>query len=223
MTQLDAPTSRPVSRDQSVVSDPPPRFSPREFAGSLVSQRLGVPAWVLVTQLFIGFGWLRAATEKVLDPDWWNGASLRGFLADHEEASLGWYTPFTENVVAPFTVAIAVVVFAFQLVAGASLVLGRRVGLGLAIGIFLNLHFVAAGAVNPSAFYLLAQGAIALWSAETSRDQPRPAQVLWGVALAALLLGIASVPFISTLDPALVIDDPAVMYFMCAVLTILAC
>ena len=36
-------------------------------------------------------------------------------------------------------------------------------------------------------------------------------------------LGVASAPFISTLDPALVIDDPAVMYVMGAILTVLGC
>ena len=36
----------------------------------------------------------------------------------------------------------------------------------------MNLNFIAAGAVDPSIFYVLAQGAVALWLAERAGEYP---------------------------------------------------
>lgn len=55
-----------------------------------VSARLrDLPAWVVVTEVFIGLGWLRAATEKLIDPPWWAGGTISDFLADHDAITLG--------------------------------------------------------------------------------------------------------------------------------------
>ncbi|NNE96757.1 MAG: hypothetical protein HKN24_12090 [Acidimicrobiales bacterium] len=198
----------------------------REASGTvrqLVAERVaGLPAWVLLTQLFIGFGWLRAAAEKLIDPDWWTGGVIDAFVSTHYEGFLGWYQPFLDAVVTPAAPLIALVVVAAQLVAGMSLTTGRRLGLGLAVGMFLNLHFLAAGAVTPSAFYLLAQGALALWLAERS-PTARSARALRVVSTVAMFLAGLSVPFISTVHPEHVIDDPAVMFAFGGVLATVAC
>lgn len=175
-----------------------------------------------MTQLFIGLGWLRAASEKIIEPLWWNGEVIVGFLADHDTRSLGWYEPFISHIVAPNVVLIAGVVVVAQLFASASLISGRFQTPGLAVGIFLNLNFLAAGAVNPSVFYLLSQGALALWLAERGCARSL-ARILKGVAIGAAVLTFISVPYVTTLEPARVIDDPAVMMATGGILTIIAC
>lgn len=190
---------------------------------SIVSKRLaGYPSWVILTQLFIGFGWLRAVAEKVIDQAWWTGGVITDFVGDHETVMLGWYQPFVEAVVSPAPQLIALIVVLGQLGAGLSLATGKRLGLGLGIGMFLNLHFLAAGAVTPSAFYLLAQGALALWLAER-----RPTiGALRGLGIAACLaifLAGLSMPSIATVHPAHVIEDPAMMFAFGGALASLAC
>lgn len=195
-----------------------------KLARELVERRVGrLPVWVMVTQLFIGAGWLRAAAEKVIEPSWWSGAELRDFLASTSELALPWYQPFIETIVAPGAILIALVVMLGQLFAGLSLVTGRRLGLGLGTGVFLNLHFLAAGAVNPSAFYLLAQGCVALWMVERHLGSDEVRRRLGVGAMVATFVAGLSLPSIATLHPAEVIDDPAAMFAFLGVLVTMAC
>lgn len=182
----------------------------------------GLPSWVVLTELFIGLGWLRAVAEKLIEPAWWRGDVLEQFIADRTDMTLGWYGPFLATVVLPLAPLAAVIVVVGQLVAGVSLVTGRRLTVGLTVGMFLNLHFMAAGAVTPSAFYLLGQGALALWLCEraVSRSRARALRVAAGVA--AFAVGV-NIPFISTLHPAHVIEDPAIMFAFGGALATLTC
>ena len=180
------------------------------------------PAWVVITQLFIGFGWLRAVVEKLIEPQWWTGAHLLDFVTAHQDNTLGWYQPFVDAVVVPAAVAIALIVVITQAGAAVSLLSARRLTAGLAIGIFLNLNFLAAGAVEPSTFYLLAQGSLALWLAEERRSTLSVRSLVVAAGSAAVL-GVISLPFISTLHPARVIWDPAIMFAFGGALTALAC
>ncbi len=198
-----------------------PSPSIRSFSGLLADRFAGQPAWAAVTEVFIGLGWLRAATSKLIDGNWWSGEELVGFLDEHRASTLGWYAPFVDLVVEPHVALVALVVLVLQLVVAASLLAGRGRSLGLGVGISMNLHFVAAGAVNPSAFYLLAQGALVLWMIDhwsSSRAHTR----LPGVAAAGLAVAGFNLPFIATLHPAEVIDDPAIMFCTLGVLTCLA-
>ncbi len=69
---------------------------------SIITDRFArQPAWAAVTEIFIGLGWLRAATAKSIDPGWWDGSALEQFLVEHEGATLGWYEPFSQLVVTP--------------------------------------------------------------------------------------------------------------------------
>ncbi len=168
------------------------------------------PAWAAVTELFIGLGWLRAAVAKIVDGNWWSGDYLGKFLADHDGQTLAWYSPFVDAVVSPNLEATSFVVLMLQIIAALSLLAGRYRALGLGLGVTMNLHFVAAGAVNPSAFYLLAQGALLFWMVERwSADARR--NMLPSIAVIGLALAALNLPFIATLDPADVVDDPALM------------
>ena len=182
----------------------------------------GLPAWVVVTQLFIGLGWLRAAAEKIVDPAWWRGDGVVRFLADHDGRALTWFEPFLELVVTPRVVVVAAIVVVLQLAAGATLVAGRHAAVGLAVGIGLNLVFLASGAVNPSAFYLLAQGALVLWAVERRRGHRRETAIVTAAAV-ALTLAVVSLPDVATLAPAAVVDDPAVMFVLGGTLGAMGC
>lgn len=179
------------------------------------------PAWAIVTEVFIGLGWLRAATTKIIDPTWWSGDYLGGFVAEHAGTTLDWYAPFLEAFVSPNLVAVSAAVLVLQLLVAASLLSGRARGFGLGFGMAMNLHFVAAGAVNPSAFYLLAQGALLLWMLERWRASERRA-LLPAVAAGGLAVAGFNLPFIGTIHPAEVIDDPAIMFMTLGSLTALA-
>ena len=213
-----------ITRSPSHLSTKHAATAPPRGIRSVLAHRVaGLPAWVVLTQLFIGLGWLRAAAEKMIDPSWWRGEGIASFLAEHEEQTLGWYAPFVDLVVSPYAAVFAAIVVLAQIVAGTSLVTGRFVGAGLAVGMFLNLNFMAAGAVNPSAFYLLSQGAVALWMVERSRAGRRARQLLQVVAVAAATAGVLSLPFLSNLHPSGVIDDPAAMFVLGGALTVIGC
>lgn len=163
---------------------------------------------VLLIGVFVGLGWLRAAVEKMIDPAWWSGEALSGFLDLQTGHALLWYQPFLDNVVEPNLILIGIAVVVGQLFAGASLISGWRLSAGLAVGVFLNLNFVAAGAVSPSGFYLICQTALLLWVQHERGVRRRSLRLLSTASFAVALLNL---PFISTLDPAGVIEDPAIM------------
>lgn len=189
----------------------------------LARRTFGIPAWVFMVQLFFGFGWLRAAAEKIVDPSWWDGSSLAVFIGFQTDAALSWYQPILDHWIAPNPTWILFGVVLLQLVAAATLISGRFYGYGLAIGMFLNLNFLAAGVVNPSVFYLLGQGAVALWLAEVAATNRHVPRFLTGVALFGYALAMVSLPDIWTIHPADVIQDPAVMLIFVATITFMGC
>lgn len=180
----------------------------------------GQPAWAAVTEVFIGIGWLRAVVAKTIDPEWWTGESLEGTVAAHADLTLAWYQPFIDIAVLPWAALVALLVLIGQWTIATTLLSGRRRGVGLALGTLLNLNFVAAGIVNPSAFYLVAQGALALWLVDGWRRRRR-SRLLPIVAALGLLVAAFNLPFITTVDPAVVVEDPAAMFVTIGALTTL--
>lgn len=203
---IPAPASEPPAADASPPSAP----------------RLKRPPWLIITQIFFALGWLRAVGEKVISVDWWTGETIRLFAAEHAGTTLPWFQPIMDAAVssAPLT---ALVVLLVELAVGLGLLANRRLAMALPVAIGLNLAFVAAGAVNPSAFYLVGQGAIALWLVARRPPTPGLSRGLRLATAVAVACAAVSAPAISTLHPALVIDDPAIMFAMFAGLTALAC
>ena len=74
---------------------------------------------------------------------------------------------------------------------------------------------------NKSAQGRLSQGAIALWLAEQSLGKITAAWS-WLAAVAGAALAAASLPFARTFDPALIIDDPAMMFALVGALVLAA-
>ena len=117
---------------------------------------------------------------------------------------------------------VGIVVVVGQLIAGLSLVSGRFLGIGLLVGLFMNVNFLAAGAVNPSAFYLVMQGALGLWLLEQRGQRASTFTYLRAVSIVLGGLGLGSLPYVSTLHPAKVTDDPAIMLILTALLALVA-
>ncbi|MBT8207404.1 MAG: hypothetical protein KJO18_03950 [Acidimicrobiia bacterium] len=183
----------------------------RDKARPVISDRLNAPAWVVLVELFIGFGWIRAAVEKIIDPAWWQGNVLEEFIAVNSTDALGWYQWFLAGVVSPQLLAISAVVVIAQVIAGASLISGRRVTTGLLVGMFLNLNFIAAGSVNPSIFYLVCQSALLLAMAQDLARTGVVSATLRAMPTVSLVLVATSLPFVSTIEPSAAVEDPALV------------
>lgn len=183
----------------------------------------GTPAWVLFIRLFIGLGWLRVATEKLIEPAWRDGTEIIAFVEGYSVWTLGWYRPIVDNLVVPNTQAILVLLIAAQFFAALTLLTGRLLAYGIGIGIFMNLNFLVAGSVDPNVFYLLSQGAIAFWLTERAVVSKGRLRALSLVALAIYALAMMSIPSITTVHPARVIVDPAMMYVVLAVVAVVSC
>jgi len=191
------------------------RLANRRFAG--------LPSWVVLVELFIGFGWLRAAVEKAIDPDWWNGVVIADFAAAHSRWTIVWFQPVIDHVVLPHVRVVAAAVVLGQLVAAATLIAGRRRGVGLATGTALCVSFIAAGAVNPAIFYLVTQSALALWLLENRIPPERALRILRIGGRGAVIAAALTAPFISTLRPARIVEDAAAVFAFGALLVAVAC
>lgn len=167
------------------------------------------PSWVLLVELFIGLGWARAAVAKAISPAWWRGATIQTFVAEQTGRGLPWWEPVLERVVLPNVEVIAVLVLAGQLVAAGSLLFARYLGLGLTVGMTMNLTFILTGAVDPSVFYLILQAVIALWLYEQHAERSVGIRSMTAFMVAGVVVAAASVPFLRTLNPMTVIDDAA--------------
>ena len=111
----------------------------------------------------------------------------------------------------PNAILVALVVLLAQLGAAMALLTGRHLKVGLVVGVLMNLTFMASGAVNPSVFYLVSQGALLVWMAENAPFRADDI-VYSAVQVAAATVALLSIPFINTIHPAEVIDDPAVIF-----------
>jgi thiosulfate dehydrogenase [quinone] large subunit len=178
---------------------------------------------LLPLRVFLALGWLRAGAEKLVDPTWWNGDQLRSFLTEHAAEIVPVYEPFARGVVEPLAAPVTWLVTTTQVLIGVAILLGYRFNLAVAAGIVLNFHFMLAGSVNPSIFYIAIGVTLILGNAgavasvdRASRVPARtPTTVTAGIAL---LVAAASAPFARTLDLAHVVEDPPLMVAAAALL-----
>ncbi len=78
-------------------------------------------------------------------------------------------------------------------------------------GGFLNVQFMLAGVVNPSAFYVVIAMVILLWRFDERVAGARRRTLARRLAMGAAAVATGLVPFIKTLAPAEVIVDPAIV------------
>jgi thiosulfate dehydrogenase (quinone) large subunit len=117
-------------------------------------------AHLLPLRLFIAFGWLRAAAEKSLNPNWFDGAAISSFLnaqlqGDHVVFPV--YAWLISHVFLPGAPVLAWIILIGQIMVGLGMVFGAYSRGALLGGLFMNLNFIAAGAPSPSVFYVVIQ------------------------------------------------------------------
>ena len=120
-------------------------------------------AYLVPLRLFIGIGWIRASLEKVLDPHWNDGAALAQFLhakVDGGQVVFPAYQAIIEQVFLSNVGLLSLVIIAGQLLAGTAIMLGAFTNLGLLGALFMNINFILAGQVNPSAFYVIIESVL---------------------------------------------------------------
>lgn len=196
----------------------------RDWISAAVDRSLASrPSWVVVLQLFLGLGWARASVEKIIRPQWWEGADINAFIVDHDAVTVGWYGPIIDLVGSNALWLTAAVVLGLEMLIAMSLLTGHRVGIALAGAVFLNVNFVLAGQPNPSIFYLIMEIGLAMWLIEEVASADLGIRVAKSAAVTAAVLGLLSLPFVATLQPDSVIEDPAAVLAAGAMCTAIAC
>jgi uncharacterized membrane protein YphA (DoxX/SURF4 family) len=115
---------------------------------------------LLTIRLFLGVGSTLAGAEKLLSPDWWIGDGLLKFLAAQHDEAMPFFRPLMQRVIAPTAALVAIAVMVTQLWCGIAIAIGRHLRLALSLGFVLNVMFILAGRVSPSAFYLAMQAVL---------------------------------------------------------------
>ncbi len=210
---------------------------------SLLTRELGKDrAYLLPLRVFIGLGWLRAAVEKIIDPAWYDGTALTVFL----QQQLGWsqeafpfYGTLMETVFLPGATVLGIIVILVQLFAGLAILFGAYTNAGLLVGLVMNVNFVLAGAVDPSTFYIVIQLVLFFGGAGTvlgvdasratgthsplltaptavDRERAQHRRVYGFIAAVCLIFAVAMTPYVSTLAPATVVEDPAMILVVLA-------
>jgi uncharacterized membrane protein YphA (DoxX/SURF4 family) len=197
-------------------------------------------AFLLPLRLFIGLGWLRAGVEKLIDPAWTSGATLPLFFQAQMGAdaiSFPFYERLITQIFEPNALVLSWIILLGELLAGVAILTGTLTNVALLGGLFMNLNFVLAGVVNPSAFYIVIQGALlsanagatlggdailARYGRSLLSTVPFTSEIgkrwlgKWTLLLGGLLCSLAAtlvVPYIRDFGPHSV-DDPAMLLFI---------
>ena len=126
----------------------------------------------LVVRLYVGYEWLRAGWEKIVDPSgvWVGskaGAAVAGFAkgalaktgGEHPDVQ-GWYAWFLRELVLPNATLFSYLVAWGEVLVGIALILGVLTGIAAFFGAVMNANYLLAGAVSTNPILLI--GAIGL-------------------------------------------------------------
>jgi len=142
-----------------VIDLPEPKFSKLLFADTRFSA-----VWLLV-RLYVGWQWLQAGFEKIINPLWVGqkaGVALSGFLMGALAKSSGphpdvqsWYAQFLQGFVMHNVVTFSYLISFGEVLVGIALILGIFTGIAAFFGAFLNMNYLLAGTVsiNPILFF----------------------------------------------------------------------
>ncbi len=189
------------------------RETPPDHHSHPMIGRVSSLVMLLPVRLFLAAGWLRAGAEKLIDDRWWSGANLRTFLSQQHDQAIPFFRPVMDQAIAPAAPLVAFVVMITQLMCGLAIGTGRGMRLALRWAFLLNVVFILAGRVNPSAFYLVMEAVLlfAIADGAIGHRHSTPSQRTFVAAGASCLFALVFVPYIRTIQPAGVIDDPAMM------------
>ena len=106
--------------------------------------------WLVFLRLIIGVKWFIAGLEKLIDPGYVTGmADTLGFFASGNPNA--WFVNLINSTFIPNATVFAWLVSIGELLAGIGLILGIFVNLSAIVSIFLNLSFFFAAAwISPS-------------------------------------------------------------------------
>lgn len=193
-------------------------------------------AILLPLRLFIGLGWLRASIEKLLEPDWYSGAALHHFFYERiaeGDVAFPFYQFLMEGLFFTHAPLLSKLIIVGELYCGFAILLGLLMRPALLAGLFMNLNFILAGSVNPSAFYIVIQltllvsvvgevfgiDSILLPLNSFARGTPRRRYLIerakmvlcFGGTLLCMIITIPTAYAIKTIDPVQSVEDPAAL------------
>ena len=143
------------------------------FARFFLANTKMAPFWLII-RLYLGWEWLNAGWEKVMNPVWFGssaGAALTGFINGALAKTGGahpdvqwWYAWFLQHAVLTHVHAWSNFVAVGELLVGIGLCLGFLTGISAFFGLFMNLNYLLAGtvSVNPI-WFTLSIGLILAW------------------------------------------------------------
>lgn len=155
---MNAKTESGSSTSKYIITDPP-------FAQTLFGDWRWAWIWLII-RLYIGYEWLLAGWDKVINPNWVGhsaGNALTGFLNNSISLTTGahpavqpWYAAFLKAVILPAAGFWSYVVAFGELLVGLGLVLGLFTGIAAFFGFFMNMNYLLAGSVstNPVLLFL---------------------------------------------------------------------
>jgi thiosulfate dehydrogenase [quinone] large subunit len=162
---MSAQTMRPT---ESQIPEP-------NIARFLFADTRLAPLWLII-RVYLGYLWLVAGWEKLMDPSgvWVGsnaGAAVAGFAkgamqqttGEHPQVS-GWYASFLKNIVVPNASAFSYLVTFGEILVGVALILGLFTGIAAFFGGFMNASYIFAGVAgaNPLMF-ILATWVVLAW------------------------------------------------------------
>lgn len=134
------------------------------FHSIFSNTKLGV-LW-LVVRLYLGYEWIIAGYEKVINPVWVGpkaGIAITGFVngaltktaGEHPDVAM-WYAWFLKHLVLPYASYWSHAVAYGEVLVGAGLMLGALTFVAAFFGFFMNLNYLLAGTVssNPTMLVL---------------------------------------------------------------------
>ncbi len=153
------------------------------------------PLWLII-RLYVGYEWLMAGWEKVINPVWVGaqaGTALTGFVqgalqktgGDHPSVA-GWYGSFLQSVVLPNAALWSYMVAFGEVLVGLGLIVGLFTGIAAFFGGLMNANYLLAGTVSSNPFlFILATWLVLAWRVAG----------YWGLDRWALpMLGVPGVP-----------------------------
>src|SRR6266568_4292129 len=137
-------TKNPKANSPTQIPEPP-------LARFLFADTRLAAVW-LILRIYIGWQWLQAGYEKIINPVWTGskaGIALQGFLmgalkksaGPHPDVS-GWYVAFIQGFALHHTVLLSYLVSYGEFLVGIALILGLFTGIAAFFGAFMNMNYL---------------------------------------------------------------------------------